>query len=127
MRCRSLLLCALAAVLAAVPAAAKTAPSWAQAEIKAVTAAGLMGTDPATFRPNDPLTRGVLEQLIAGLTHTTPRSASRRHRCGLGLTDAAKTFAAGARAAGLTVPSRFGNEATARLLGLRTNHPAAQD
>jgi cell wall-associated NlpC family hydrolase len=45
----------------------------------------------------------------------------------LGLTDGAKLFTDGARAAGLTVPARFGNEATARLLGLRTNHPASQD
>src|SRR5919204_2819711 len=40
---------------------------------------------------------------------------------------AAKLFTEGARAAGLAVPARFGNEATARLLGLRTNHPASQD
>ena len=32
-----------------------------------------------------------------------------------------------ARAAGLKVPSRFGTEVVARLLGLRTNHPAAED
>src|SRR5689334_3693839 len=73
MRRRSLLLCLLACLVAAAPAgAAKTTPSWAQAEIKAVTAAGLMGRDPATFRPNDPLTRGALEQLVAGLTEGTP-------------------------------------------------------
>lgn len=45
----------------------------------------------------------------------------------LGLADAASLFVASARAAGLTVPARFGNEATTRLLGLRTNHPASQD
>ena len=141
MRRRSVLLCALTAVLAAAaPAdAAKTSPSWAQAEIKAVTAAGLMGNDPATFRPDDPLTRGALAQLVAGLTHAAPVTPANpaakvtmaaldaRLVSGLGLADAAKAFAAGARAAGLTVPSRFGAEATARLLGLRTNHPAAQD
>ena len=33
----------------------------------------------------------------------------------------------GARAAGFAVPGRFGNEVVARLLGLRLNHPAAQD
>jgi len=33
----------------------------------------------------------------------------------------------GAQAAGLAVPGRFGNEVVARLLGLRLNHPAAQD
>ncbi len=45
----------------------------------------------------------------------------------LGLGQAAKEFAQGARAAGLAVPGRFGFEVVARLLGLRTNHPAAQD
>jgi len=137
---RSLLLCALVAVLAAAPAgAAKTAPSWAQAQIKTVVAAGLMASDPATFRPDDALTRGALEQLVAGLTQGAPvvpanpaakvtmTGLDARFVSALGLSDAAKTFADGARAAGLTVPSRFGTEATARLLGLRTNHPASQD
>jgi cell wall-associated NlpC family hydrolase len=45
----------------------------------------------------------------------------------LGLDQAAKEFAEGARAAGAAVPGRFGTEVVARLLGLRINHPAAQD
>ncbi|MGZ4290221.1 MAG: C40 family peptidase, partial [Gaiellaceae bacterium] len=45
----------------------------------------------------------------------------------LGLSKAANEFAQGARAAGLKVPSRFGAEVVARLLGLRTNHPAEDD
>ena len=45
----------------------------------------------------------------------------------LGLSDAAAAFARGARNAGLAPPSRFGTEVTARLLGLRTNHPTGQD
>lgn len=139
MRRRSLV-CALVALIAAAPAgAAKSAPSWAQAEIKAVVAAGLMSSDTTSFRPNDPLTRGALEQLVAGLTEATPVSPATpsakvtmaaldgRLVGALRLTDAAKLFSDGARGAGLTVPSRFGSEATARLLGLRTNHPAAQD
>jgi cell wall-associated NlpC family hydrolase len=140
MRRRGLLLCALAAMLALPPAgAAKTSPSWAHAEIKAVVAAGLMAGDAGAFRPNDPLSRGVLEQLVAGLTESTPvtpgNPAAKVTMAGLdarlvnalGLADAAKLFGDGARAAGLVVPSRFGNEATARLLGLRTNHPALHD
>jgi cell wall-associated NlpC family hydrolase len=46
---------------------------------------------------------------------------------GLGLSGAAAEFAAAARSAGLTPPSRFGTEVVARLLGLRTNHPAQLD
>jgi cell wall-associated NlpC family hydrolase len=45
----------------------------------------------------------------------------------IGLGKAAKEFVQGARAAGLAVPTRFGTEVVARLLGLRLNHPAAQD
>lgn len=45
----------------------------------------------------------------------------------LGLSDAASAFAKNARAAGLQVPSRFGTEVVARLLGLRLNHPAEAD
>jgi cell wall-associated NlpC family hydrolase len=45
----------------------------------------------------------------------------------IGLGKAAKQFTQGARADGLVVPGRFGNEVVARLLGLRLNHPAAQD
>lgn len=45
----------------------------------------------------------------------------------LGLSKAASEFAAGARAAGLRIPGRFGTEVAARLLGLRIDHPAAQD
>ncbi|HJU37300.1 MAG TPA: NlpC/P60 family protein [Gaiellaceae bacterium] len=45
----------------------------------------------------------------------------------IGLGKAAKQFVQGARADGLTVPGRFGFEVVARLLGLRINHPAAQD
>jgi cell wall-associated NlpC family hydrolase len=137
---RSLLLCAVvAAVAAGTAGAAKTTPSWAQAEIKAVVAAGLMGNDAATFRPDDPLTRGALEHLVAGLrqaTSVTPANGAAKVTMAgldsrlvgaLGLSDASKLFLNGARAAGVTVPSRFGTEATARLLRLRTNHPAAQD
>jgi hypothetical protein len=45
----------------------------------------------------------------------------------LGLSKAANEFSAVARAAGLQVPARFGTEVVARLLGLRTNHPAEDD
>jgi cell wall-associated NlpC family hydrolase len=45
----------------------------------------------------------------------------------LGLADAASRFAQAVRAAGLSVPQRFGTEVVARLLGLRLNHPAGAD
>jgi cell wall-associated NlpC family hydrolase len=45
----------------------------------------------------------------------------------LGLLPQAKEFSKAATAVGLKVPLRFGTEVVARLLGLRINHPAAED
>jgi cell wall-associated NlpC family hydrolase len=138
MRRRLLYACALVTLLSVSPAAAKPGTSWAQAELRAVVAAGLMAKE-AAARPNNPLTRGELETLAAGLarleavapakpTATVTIAALDARLVGaLGLTDAAKAFTQSARTAGLAPPSRFGTEAVARLLGLRTNHPAALD
>jgi cell wall-associated NlpC family hydrolase len=134
-----LLLCALFALALSPASAAKPASSWALPQIEALVGAGVMGTDVATFHPNDPLTRGALEELVAGLTHTTPVAAANpagrvtmagldaRLVNALNLSQTAKLFQGAAKTAGLTPAVRFGNEAVARLLGLRTNHPAAQD
>jgi cell wall-associated NlpC family hydrolase len=133
--------CALVmlSMLSSATAAAKPRTSWAQAELKTVVAAGIMAKA-AAARPDDPLTRGELETMVAGLTHAQaapPSSTSSakvtiaaldaRLVAALGLTDTAKLFTQGAKTAGLAPPSRFGTEAVARLLGLRTNHPAALD
>src|SRR3954449_2822935 len=118
-------------------AAAKTT-SWAQAELKAVVAAGLMAKETAA-RPNDALTRGELETISSGLLHVTPAKPSitaatvtisaldAKLVTTLGLSSAAKVFAQNAKAAGLAPPARFGTEVVARLLGLRTDHPASLD
>src|SRR2546421_11332234 len=67
--------CMLVTLLAwSSDAAAKPATSWAQAELRAVVAAGLMAKE-AAARPNDPLTRGELETLSAGLLHVPPAGA----------------------------------------------------
>jgi cell wall-associated NlpC family hydrolase len=131
--------CVLSALLAFSPvAAAKTDRSWARAELKAAVAAGLMAEE-AAARPNDSLTRGELEALVAGLLHAepvTPNAPSAtvtmagldsRLVGAFGLDEAAQLFVQGAKTAGLKPPSRFGTEAVARLLGLRTNHPAPLD
>ena len=119
-------------------AAANPATSWAQAELRAVVAAGLMAKE-AAARPNDPLTRGQLETISSGLLHVTPAKPSSASATvtmsaldaklvtTLGLANAAKVFAQNAKTAGLTPPARFGTEVVARLLGLRTDHPAALD
>jgi cell wall-associated NlpC family hydrolase len=132
MRRRLLLVVLVVLVPAGVASAAKPA-SWAAAEIRA------LGQDPAVFRPDDTITRGELAELFAAATATTP-SAIAKHAvplsiqdldarlvAALGLTPDAKAFTEGAKAAGLTPPSRFGTEAVARLLGLRKNHAAKDD
>ena len=131
--------CMLVTLLAwSSDAAAKPAASWAQAELRAVVAAGLMAKETAA-RPNDSLTREELETMSAGLLHVVPAKPTAPDTTvtmsaldaklvtTVGLADTAKLFTQNAKAAGLAPPSRFGSEAVARLLGLRTNHPAALD
>jgi cell wall-associated NlpC family hydrolase len=130
----------LACLSAPVAVAAQPAAStWAKREIKLVVSHGLMAPDVQSFRPEDPLTRAELEELVGGLTGTpgagptapdTPVSMTaldKRLVRALELQDAAANFAVSARAAGLAPPARFGSEVVARLLSLRKNHPAAQD
>ena len=69
-------------------------------------------TTAPTGSPNTPMTMAALDHSLVTM---------------LGLKRAANEFTQGAKAAGLSVPGRFGTEVVARLLGLRTNHPAAQD
>jgi cell wall-associated NlpC family hydrolase len=134
---RRALACAALALVLAAPASAAT--SWAQPQIKVVTARGLMGGKAAGFRPDDALTTGELGDLVAGLTGrqqapmanpTVPVTIAQLDAQlvrGLGLLPAARQFTASIRAAGLVPTRAFGTETVARLLGLRTNHPAAHD
>src|SRR5262249_15917581 len=127
---------------AGAQSAGKAQPvSWAQPQIKLVVSHGLMASSVQTFRPNDTLTRGALTTLVGGLTSerppvtdastsTAPVTIAQLDSTlvrGLGLSGAAAEFAAVAKSAGLRPPSRFGTEVVARLLGLRTNHPAQLD
>jgi cell wall-associated NlpC family hydrolase len=119
--------------------AATTSMSWAQPQIRVVVQHGLMAKTVAAFRADDTLTQGELATLVAGLTKhaaaavpnpsapVTVAQLDARLVRALDLAGAAKVFGDGARAAGLAVPSRFGTETVARLLGLRTNHPARRD
>ena len=113
--------------------------SWADAQIRLVVSHGLMAPDVASFRPDDPLTRGALADLVAGLIDRAPAPVvnpsapvtiaglDTKLVRGLGLAVAAGDFVRAARAVGLSPPARFGTEVTARMLGLRYNHPAAED
>jgi len=135
---RLVVVAALAALLAA-PGASGKSGSWAQPQIRVVVSHGLLARSVATFRPDDPLTRGALADLVAGLSdgplQTSPASAAPATISdldtalvrGLGYGDAAHRFYLAARAVGLAPPPRFGTEVAARMLELRYNHPAGQD
>jgi cell wall-associated NlpC family hydrolase len=136
-----------------VPADLRVA-SWAETDIRAVVAAGLMGPTAGAFRPDDPLTRGELQQALAALgtqaaatdldrlaplAPAVPASAPDADRLvplreldaklvdALGLTPAARAIRRAAQAAGLRPPGTLGSETVARLLGLRVNHPQSQE
>jgi cell wall-associated NlpC family hydrolase len=113
--------------------------AWAKAQIRFVVAHRLMARSVAAFRPNDTLSRGELSTLVAALTKQPPlppddpsaevtlaQLDSSLVRA-IGLSESAATFLSAARTAGLAVPARFGTETVARMLGLRTNHPAKDD
>jgi cell wall-associated NlpC family hydrolase len=113
--------------------------SWDKTEIRLVVKRGLMAHSVATFRPNDVLTQGELATLVAALTQQPPEvpadpaapvtvaQLDTRLVKALQLSDTAAELLSAARLAGLSVPSRFGTETVARMLGLRTNHPAKDD
>src|SRR5689334_1995725 len=136
---RHVLLTLLSLTLAAPAVAAAQKTSWAQREIRVVTLRGLMGGRAASFQPDAPLTQAALTDLVAGLTQrpaaaaadpTAPVTMAKLDAslvAALGLRADAASFATAAKTAGLAPPGRFGTEVVARLLGLRTNHPAGQD
>jgi cell wall-associated NlpC family hydrolase len=138
---RILAISAVFAVLAAPQATAAKQPatSWAQPQIRVVVSHGLMAKSIQGFRPNDTLTRGALQALVAGLNPAMQGPTTQSDAPvtmaqldatlvrTLDLDDAAIEFASAVRVAGLKPPSRFGTEVVARLLGLRTNHPAQLD
>ena len=120
------------------PAPAEAQPSWAQAQIEAVVAAGLMAPSVAEFRPDDPLTRAELAQILSALAQqevvlpsperlVTLQELDARLVRLLGLGPAAKQIRAQVAAAGLKPPGRLGTETVARLVGLRLNHPYRED
>jgi cell wall-associated NlpC family hydrolase len=115
-----------------------SAPSWAQADVRLVVARGLLPKS-AISKPDSELTQGQLADLVARLSFraaappldrdspVTLAQLDAKLVGSLGLSASASSFAQAVRGAGLKPPSRFGTDVVARLLGLRTNHPAARD
>ena len=123
---------------AAAAPAAKSGASWAAASIAAVVEAGLMGPDVASFRPDDPLTRGDLHAALVGLGRrpappanparvVTLRELDAQLVAAVGGLPASRAIRLAATAAGLSPTAMLGTETVARLLGLRLNHPAADE
>jgi hypothetical protein len=122
---------AAACALLTASAAAQAAPrSWAQPQIKLVTSKGLLGGSAAMFRPDDPLTRGALASLAAGLTGTPVAPVAKAGAPvtvaqldvglvrALGLRDTAYRFYLAARRAGTRPPSLFRCKCCAFTAGL---------
>jgi cell wall-associated NlpC family hydrolase len=120
------------------PALSDAELHWADPQIATVVAAGLMGPSVEEFDPQGVMTRGDLAAALETWGHpmaapadpnvaVTIRELDARLVTALGLQPVARTIRIAARDAGLTPISSLGTETVARLLGLRTNHPASQD
>ncbi len=107
----------------APPPPPPTTPTAGETTTGATTTTGTTSTT-----STDPTTTDATTTTTAnGSLPATMADLDRQLVISLGLLHQAGQFSKGATAAGLTVPNRFGTEAVARLLGLRINHPAAQD
>jgi cell wall-associated NlpC family hydrolase len=135
MRRVALLASLVALALGASPAGAA---SWAQPQIRFVVAEGVMGPSVSGFRPQAPLTRGALAAAMTRVTGSSqapadPDRVVRMWALEHALVRAADMLSTArhvqeeAAAAGLAPPGRFGTEVIARMLGLRYNHPSADD
>jgi hypothetical protein len=132
--------------LLALPSTAAAADgSWAQPQIESVVEAGLLADSAEAFKPQKPLTQRALgaaletlslassEPVVSGYPVAVPgRAVTIRELDAalvgfLGLGDSARLITAALRGAGLAPKAGAGTETVARLLGLRLNHPAADD
>jgi cell wall-associated NlpC family hydrolase len=111
----------------------KTLTSLA-ADLKDLGSGTPPGTDPGTTTTGTTTTgtttTGDTTTTTTGSSPSAPETMAQLDKSlvqAIGLKKAANEFLHGARAEGMPVPSRFGTEVVARLLGLRLNHPAAQD
>jgi cell wall-associated NlpC family hydrolase len=130
----------LVGTAAAAPGTSRRQEAWAQSAISLVTSRGVFPGRAAAFHPSAPLERGALDAAVARLAGTKPTAEPAGSPTpvtiaqldatlvdALGLRAAARDFRLGAARAGLHPPARFGTEVVARLLGLRTDLPIADD
>jgi cell wall-associated NlpC family hydrolase len=130
------------AVLLAAAPPAQAGQSWAQRQIAYLVRAGKLPrvASPADFHGSRPLAPALLHRLVSGLPdaqnvpwlqHATADATigelDNAFVTALGLRGVAAGVARGLRNAGLQPPPGAGIEVVARTLGLRPNHPAAED
>jgi hypothetical protein len=139
------LLLFLACVLALPASALGADRSWAEPQIETVVEAGLLADSAEAFKPQKPLTQRALGAALATLSLASVEPVAYRYPVAvpgravtireldaalvgfLGLAGSARLVTAALRDAGLAPKAGAGTETVARLLGLRVNHPAAED
>jgi cell wall-associated NlpC family hydrolase len=145
---RALALCLVGTLAAVAPASARVGRvgpvskgGWNRADQRAVERAGVLPSlGDGAFHGERPLAGDQLRQGLQVLAEdlavpavpapTGPVSVAGFDRLlvrQLGLADVAAAVLTEVRRAGLAPPARFGTEVVARQLGLRFNHPAADD
>ena len=132
-------------LLGLVPNAHAADRSWAEPQIETVVEAGLLADSAEAFKPQKPLTQRALGAALETLSFASAEPVVYRYPVAvpgravtireldaalvgfLGLGDSARLVTAALRDAGLAPKAGAGTETVARLLGLRVNHPAAED
>jgi cell wall-associated NlpC family hydrolase len=139
-------LATIALCLLALPSTATAADrSWAEPQIETVVEAGLLAGSAETFKPQKPLTQRALGAALKTLSLASFEPVVYRYPVAvpgravtireldaalvgsLGLGESALLVTAALRDAGLAPKAGAGTETVARLLGLRFNHPAAEE
>src|SRR3954469_14310155 len=125
----------IAAAVLAAPASAHAASlgGWNKPEQRKVASAGLLPKlEDGRFHGERPLSGAQLSAALGEPSASAARTVSvtafdARLVNHLGLADVAAHVEDVARGAGLHPPRTFGTEVVARLIGLRTNHPAGDE
>jgi cell wall-associated NlpC family hydrolase len=115
-----------------------TSVSWAAPQIATVVADGLMAPSVDTFRPDDSLLESEFADVLAALgvpevpvsvpdRAVTMRELDARLVTAAGLREEARYVRQVAQESGLAPTQYLGTETIARMLGLRVNHPRAEE
>jgi cell wall-associated NlpC family hydrolase len=115
-----------------------TSTSWAAPQIATVVEAGLMAPSVDAFRPDDPLMESDFVDVLSALgvpevpvavpdRPVTMRELDARLVTAAGLREEARYVRQAALESGLAPTQYLGTETIARMLGLRVNHPRADE